>query len=148
LVSNVIGQRKEGLIGSLMRRAVSLAYLTTLPLAAVALLAPERVLAVFTSDRAVVDACVNSLRLISCGLLIIVPGQMFASAVAGTGDTPAALGIEFLATTGALLCTYGALLWLELPMEYAWLAEVLGGLSCLALGYGWLRGRAWKRLRL
>jgi hypothetical protein len=43
---------------------------------------------------------------------------------------------------------YTAALALELPLAFAWSAEVMGALLSLGLSYGWLASGRWKRLRL
>jgi MATE family multidrug resistance protein len=148
MVSNVIGQGKERMLGTLMRRTASLGYLTSLPLAAVALAWPDLILAIFTTDPTVVDGCRASLRVVACGLLVIVPCEMAINAVAGTGDTLAVLVIEILTAIAFLGAVVVALGPLGAPLAVAWLAEVGAAACCLGLAAGWLRSGRWQRLRL
>jgi hypothetical protein len=70
---------------------------------------------------------------------------MWFTAVLGTGDTPAALGIEVILT----LVTVGACYVTAIPLAGSpaliWSSLGLGWLVTLAASYGWMRSGAWSR---
>jgi Na+-driven multidrug efflux pump len=68
------------------------------------------------------------------------------TAVEGTGDTAAALGIDFLLTLVMLGVTWLAAIHLQWPIAMVWLAVPVTGLVCLAVSYGWMKAGIWKRL--
>lgn len=148
LVSNLVGQSRSREIGLLLRKTISMSVLVVLPVLAVAMVWPEHLLSIFTSDPDVIEGCVNSLRVIIGAVLVVAVSEMFVSAVAGTGDTVAAFGMELVFTACVLTWVCCAALIFELPLEYVWLAEVIGWLICLVLAYGWLRIGYWKRVRI
>jgi putative MATE family efflux protein len=148
MVSNLVGQDKIREIGVLLRKSMSLSSLVIFPFLSIALVWPEYVLSIFSSDPQIIDGCVNSLRVIVGAVVIVVAGEMFVSAVAGTGDTVATLVIEIILTTLILAWVYGAAVVFALPLEYIWLSEVIGWIICAALAYGWLKMGYWKRLHI
>ena len=145
-VSNLIGQDKASRLWTLLRRTISLCYLVTAPFIALALLFPDWVLFVFGPDAAFMEGSVAGLRVIALAVLIVIPGEIYASAVAGTGDTVAAFWIELLTSLCILAYAYFAAFSLGLPLEYIWLSEWIGWLVCATLSYAWLRGGKWRRL--
>jgi putative MATE family efflux protein len=146
MVSNLVGQGRSRRISGLLRRSISLGYLVVLPLLAVVLLFPEWVLSLFTADPGLIDTSIQSLRVITLAVAIVVPADMFLSAVAGTGDTTAALFIEIALTICVLGLAYLFALRLGMSLEMVWVAEAAGWLLCLILSSTWLRSRRWQRL--
>jgi putative MATE family efflux protein len=148
MVSNLVGQQESGKIGGLLRRAMSLSLVVVLPFLVLVLLLPEQVLSIFTSDTELIANGVNSLRVVVLAVAIVIPGEIFYSAVAGTGDTMATFVIELALTTCILAYAYVTAIRLGLPLEIVWLAEVVGWLICLTLSWGWLRAGRWRRLQV
>ena len=79
-------------------------------------------------------------------MLIAIPAQMWLTAVEGTGDTTAALGIEFVLTLVMLGFTWFAAIHFAWPMAFVWLALPITCLVCLAISYSWVKSGFWKRL--
>ena len=148
MVSNLVGQAQAMSIGALLRRTMSLSLLVVLPFVAFALLWPEYVLSIFTSDPQIMDGCVNSLRVVLLAVLVVIAAEMFVSAVAGTGDTVATLLIEVVVTVCILAWAYSAAFLFESPLEYIWLSEIIGGIVCFILAFVWLKSGLWKRLHI
>ena len=86
----------------------------------------------------------NGLRVVGLAILIAIPGEMVLSAVAGAGDTWGVLIIELLLSTCVLAFAFSAAMIFQLPLEVAWMAEVIGWLCCLSLSFAWLKSRARK----
>jgi len=147
-VSNVIGQGRAGRIGLVLRRATASTYVLVLPLAALALVWPESMLAIFTPDEAMRAASADSLRVLAVGMLAVAPGILLSAAIAGTGDTRVTLLVRLVLAIVALLFTGIVALHLELPFAFVWLAEAVGWLVCMGPAYAWLRRGEWQRLRL
>ena len=133
-------------IGRLIRALTLSAYLVTLPLVVLGLLFPNMVLSVFTSDQATIEGAVSGLRVVLLSMLLIVPSELWVAAVAGTGDTDAALVIEFFLTVGMLVTAYVAVLVVfTASLTYVWLSLPVGGLICLVLSYAWVTSGYWER---
>jgi putative MATE family efflux protein len=148
MTSNLIGQGRADRIGTLMRRTVQLSYLVMAPLLVAVLAFPEPVLSVFSSDTAFVRDILPSLLVIGIAALIAAPAETAYSAVAGTGDTRAILVFQVVITGSALSLAWYLALFLQLPLEYVWLSEVLAGALALLLSIARLRTAIWRRLRL
>ncbi len=146
MVSNLVGQAKASSIGVLLRRTMFLSLLIVSPFVLFSLIWPEYVISVFTSDPELIAGCVNSLRVVLLAVLVVIAGEMWGSAVAGTGDTVATLLIEIIVTICILSWAYAAAFLLDLPLEYVWFSEVIGWSVCFLLAFVWLKSGIWKRL--
>ena len=136
-------------IGRLIRTLTLSVYLMTLPLVVFGLLFPNVVLSVFTSDQATIEGAAHGLRLVLLAMLLVVPSELWVAAVAGTGDTDAALVIEFFLTVAVLVTAYIAVLVVfTASLTYVWLSLPIGGLICLLLSYAWVRSGYWERVRI
>jgi Na+-driven multidrug efflux pump len=80
--------------------------------------------------------------------LIAIPAEMWLIAVEGTGDTAAALGIEFVLTLVMLGLTWLAAIHLAWPLAVVWLVMPITWLIGLTASYGWMKSGFWKRLEV
>jgi putative MATE family efflux protein len=148
MVSKLIGEGKAERIGHLMREVISPAYMVTLPFMAIGFFFPDFVLSLVTSDPEMIAASRASLRVVSLGMLVVIPAEIWFVAVTGTGDTRATFAIEIVLTVATLAVSYVSALVLGLGLEYVWMSVPLASLACLALSYGWVRVGYWKRLEI
>jgi Na+-driven multidrug efflux pump len=146
MVSRVVGGERYDRIEPVVLRSTLGAALATLPIVALALLLPDWVLSVFTLDGALIDAARASLRVVALTMVAIIPSEMWRTAVLGTGDTPAALGIEVAFTLVMLAASYWTAIQLTAPLELVWGSLVLAWIVALAAAYGWMKSGAWRRL--
>jgi Na+-driven multidrug efflux pump len=145
-VSNLIGQERIEALRTLLRRTLVLGYLLLWPVVVVALITPDTFLFLFSDDPAMTDSARGALWAVALAMLLAVPGEIFYSAVTGTGDTLATLVIQLLVSICALLWAYYAALVLDLALGYIWLAEAIGWAACLLAAAIWFYGGLWKRL--
>jgi putative MATE family efflux protein len=148
MVSNLIGQDRSQAIGGLMRRAIAMTYIITLPMLILALFWPKELLALFTPTPEIIDISINGLWVIVLAVLIAVPGEMATSAVIGTGDTSVTLAIEVVGSSVALIVAYCAAFVFDMPLEYIWMSAPASWIVSLALAAYWLRSGRWRRLYL
>jgi multidrug resistance protein, MATE family len=87
LVSNLIGQGRTGDVVRLTGRATRITYIMTAPIATLALLAPDRVVALFTDNPAAPAGAAPSLRAVAIIMVLVVPAEISLAAVDGTGAT-------------------------------------------------------------
>jgi MATE family, multidrug efflux pump len=145
MVSRFVGRGRPHQIAPVIRGSTRAAALATLPMIALALWVPDWVLSVFTLDDGLIGAGMAGLRIVALGMLVVIPADMWFTAVVGTGDTPAALGIEIVLTVVMLATTYvtaitlagGALVWSSLGAA---------ALVTLVLSYAWMRSGMWRRI--
>ncbi len=148
MVSQFIGRGQARRLGVLLWRTISPSYLLTLPFAALAFLFPEALVSSFTEDQGVITGCAGGVRVVAAAMLIVIPAENWLSAVIGTGDTAAALLIEFVLTAAMVLLAYLAGFTMQLPLGYIWMSLPLSWLLCLALSYAWIRAGHWRRLEI
>jgi putative MATE family efflux protein len=147
-VSRFIGRGKESKIGLLIQVSTSAAFLATAPFVLLGLLFPSLVLSVFTSDPTIIAGSVESLRLVSLAMLIIIPAEMWYVAVSGTGDTVAALVIECLLAATMLGSAYVAAFVIGTDLAGIWMSIPISALLCGLLSYAWMKSEKWKRLEI
>jgi MATE family multidrug resistance protein len=148
LVSRYIGRNRAHRIGEVLRSTTGGAILATIPFILVALFAPQWIVSVFSSDADLLGQSNTSLRIIAVAMLIAIPAEMWFIAVEGTGDTPAALGIDFLLTLVMLGIAYVGAIHLGWSMALIWLSLPITWAVCLAVCYGWMKSGIWKRLEV
>ncbi len=148
MVSRFVGSHRAHRIDQVVRSTIGGAIVATLPFILLALLAPQWLAAMFSSQADMLAQSSASLRVIALAMLIVIPGAMWHTAVVGTGDTAAALGIELLLTLVMLGITWVAAIHLAWPMALVWLSVPITWLVCLPLSYAWMKSGIWKRLEL
>ncbi len=148
MVSRYIGRNRGHRIGELLRSTTGGAILATVPFIALALLAPQWVTGAFLPGSDLLGQSNASLRVVALAMLIAIPAQMWFTAVEGTGDTAAALGIEVVLTVVMVSLTWLAAIQFSLPLAVIWLAVPATKLVCLAASYGWMKSGIWKRLEV
>ena len=109
----------------------------TVPLVAAALAFPDTVLSIFTSAPS--NEAQATLRVACVALLVLVPAELWLSAVVGTGATGVALAIELLSSV--VIVGSAALLGLQLGLDlpYLWLSVGFGGAATLLASYLFMR---------
>src|SRR5206468_2517545 len=110
--------------------------------------APQWVVALFSDQPDLLGQSNASLRVAALAMLVAIPAHMWFTAVEGTGDTAAALGIDVALTVVMLGLTYLAAIHLAWPMGLVWLAVPIAWLVCLTASYGWMKAGIWKRLEV
>jgi putative MATE family efflux protein len=146
MVSRLIGRNWPHRIGRLLRSTIFASILATIPLIAIALFAPQWMVSVFSPESGLLAESNASLRVIALAMLVAIPGEMWFTAVEGTGDTAASLGIELVLTLVMLGFTYFAAIHLAWPMASIWFAVPIAWVVCLPISYGWVKWGLWKRL--
>ena len=109
---------------------------------------PDFVLSLVTSDQAVIESSLSSVRVVALGMLVIIPGEMWFAAVTGTGDTGAAFLIEVILAATTLGSSYIAAVVMGWELAYVWMSLPLVWLIVLTLSYAWMRAEYWKRLEI
>jgi Na+-driven multidrug efflux pump len=148
MVSRFVGRNREHRIGSVLRNTIGGAILATVPFMVVALFAPQWLVAVFSPESDLLGQSNASLRVAALAMLIVIPAEMWYTAVVGTGDTAAALGIEVVLTLVMLGLTWYSAIHLAWPMALVWMSVPISWLVCLTASYGWMRSGIWRRLEV
>jgi putative MATE family efflux protein len=148
LVSRFVGRNRSHRIAQVLKGTTGGALLATVPFILLALIVPQWLLAVFSHEAAIVGQGNASMRVVGLAMLVAIPAQMWFTAVEATGDTAAALGIDFLLTLVMLGLTYLVAIHFAWPLAVVWLAVPITWLVCLTFSYGWIKSGIWKRLEV
>lgn len=148
MVSNVIGQGREGLVLPLVKKIMTISFGFTLIFASCLWLFPETFLSIYTDDQAVVAMGLKSLRLLSCSILVMSVATICFNAVTGTGNTRINLAIEVFCVVAyivyiTLVVEYG-----HRPLHWAWASEFVYWGSLLLTTGGFLFFTKGKAVRL
>ena len=146
MVSRFVGSNRSHRISEVLRSTTGGAILATIPFIILALCVPQWLVSAFSSESDLLGQSNASLRVIGVAMLIGIPGQMWFTAVESTGDTAAALGIDFFLTLVMLGMTYFGAIHLGWPIAWIWLTVPITWLLCLGISYGWIKSGIWKRL--
>jgi multidrug resistance protein, MATE family len=144
LVSRVIGSGRPEQIRQVVRRTVAPALMLTLPFVVAILIAPELVLRIFTDDPLALEGAAPALRTVALAFFIVVPAEIWAAALFGTGDTDAALAIEVITGAAMLVAAWLAALVFGLPLAWIWASLALASATSMPLAWGWVRSGRWR----
>jgi len=145
MVSNMIGRGRQNL-ASLIREVTAASYVITLPFVALALFFPGLVLSMLDVEGATRGGGEASLRVLSLAMLVVIPAEMWAAAVIGTGDTFASFWIEAVLSVVMIGGAYLAASVLDLPLYYVWMVIPISWLVCWVLSFFWIRSGHWKKM--
>jgi MATE family multidrug resistance protein len=148
MVSRFVGRNRTNRIGDVLRSTTAGALLATVPFIILALFVPEWLVAAFSPAAELLEQSNASLRVVALAMLIAIPAQMWFTAVVGTGDTAAALGIEFVISLVMLGLTWFAAIHFGWPITAVWMAVPIACLVCLSISFGWMKSGFWRRLQI
>ena len=95
LTSRIIGEGKSDEVMSTIWKVVKNSFLCSAVLVAVVAIIPQLVLQIYTDDLALAQAAVPSVHVICIATLMGAFAMTFFEAVSGTGNTSAAMALEF-----------------------------------------------------
>jgi putative MATE family efflux protein len=144
LVSNVIGQGKENFVFVAIRRIATISLLCAFIVCILVNLFPGTILQIYTTDMALINEAIPSVRIITLSTLLMAISGVVLSGVTGTGNTRINLGIEMAAVVGYLLyCTIVVERWRS-PLHIAWLADFIYWTIIFVLSVWYLKTEKWK----
>jgi Na+-driven multidrug efflux pump len=146
VVSRLVGRQETGGISAAVHQLSRRAYLVTLPLLAVGVVGPAALLTVFATEGGDPQGAAAAVRVVALAMVVIIPGELWLAALAGTGDTDRAL----LAEMGQSVVMIGGA-WLAVTVGAgvtgAWAAVGLSGVVSLGMARSWvMRGHWTQRL--
>ncbi len=148
LVSNLIGAGHEDAVPALVRRHVWLAYSIILPFAVFFAVFPELILGVYTDIPGLMAAAMPSLWVYCTTPLLVVPGNIYFSALSGTGNTRKAFMLELVTLAVYTLYIYVTIEHLRLDVAWCWTSEHVYGSCIFLLCYAYMSRGVWKKSRI
>lgn len=148
LVSNLIGAGHEDAVLPLVRKHVWLVLSIVLPMAGLFAAFPGRVLGIYTDMPGLLAAAVPSLWVYCTTLLPTALGNIYFSAVSGTGNTRRAFVLELATLAVYTLYIYVVIEHLRIDVAWCWSSEHVYGFCIFLLCYLYMKRGAWKLSRI
>ncbi len=148
MVSNIIGQGRQDLVFSLIKKILILSVGSILILIQVNLFFPYQIASFFTEDTSLVEATVPLLRITTLALLAFSVGMILFSALSGTGKTFMALRIEIISIIFYLLFALTMAVGLQAPAVIVWLVEAFYFSLLGILSFAFLKKGKWRELKI
>lgn len=95
LTSRIIGEGKSDEVMAMLWKVVKNGALCSLVLAVITSIIPQLILQIYTDDLALAAAAVPSVYVIAVATVLGAVGMVYFEAVSGTGNTSAAMALEF-----------------------------------------------------
>ena len=95
LTSRIIGEGKSDEVMAMLWKVVKNGTICSLVLAVITSIIPQLILQIYTDDLSLAAAAVPSVYVISIATILGAIGMVYFEAVSGTGNTSAALALEF-----------------------------------------------------
>ena len=147
LTSRVIGAGHADEVMRIVFRIVFNCILCCIPLILLCAFFPITVMSIYTDDMALANAALPSIYVIFGAIIFQAVGAVTFESVSGTGNTNAALWLEF-----GILILYIAYIWMltrfTTKVEWVWTCEyIYGGLIALS-SILYIRFANWKKLKI
>jgi multidrug resistance protein, MATE family len=144
MVSALIGRGRGDQIRRLVRPVLARCYLATLPLVLTVALYPGTVLSLLAGGLPTTAGDETAVRVAALAVLIVVPAEIWLSALGGAGATDVSFALDMLWTGVFLAWTYLATS-AGLPLASLWLGVSLCAVTAMGFAYWWLRTDRWRR---
>ncbi len=144
MVSNLIGQGREGEVKELVKKIIKMSLVTTLALFAVTFISPYWLLKITTSDELLIADSIGTYYTIIAAMFLFSVSAILLSTVSGSGNTRAAMVIEFINIFIYMIYVYLCAVVMKSSIEIVWFSEIMywGMMGFLSLIY--LNNRKWK----
>ena len=106
LTSRIIGEGKSDEVMAMLRKVVLNGVLSSLVLVAIVAIIPKLVLQIYTDDLSLAAAAVPSVYVVCLATVLGAISMTFFEAVSGTGNTAAAMSLEFGVLVAYVLYVY------------------------------------------
>lgn len=146
ITSNIIGQNKHKEVFDAVKKCCVFSVSLIGLFALINVLIPETMLSIFTSDEILIRDSFGCLMVMTTAMLIFSVASVLINTVTGTGATRQALFIEVVAISVYVAYIYVVVSVLQLPVEVAWVSEIIYWLILAVMAWVYLRGRKWEKI--
>lgn len=147
LTSRVIGAGRANEVMSMLFKVTLNSLICCIPLIFISLAFPMRVMQIYTDDMALAQLAVPSIYVICGAIIFQAIGNVYFEAVSGTGNTNAALWLEF-----CVLLIYIGFIWimthLTSKVELVWICEGIYGVLITIVSFLYVRFANWQKKRI
>ncbi len=144
LVSNMIGEGRQGEVLGLVKKIILMAYGVISVIMLIFFIFPQTVLGIFTDMRDIAAAAVPALLVMTSSYLINIPANICFNAAMGTGNTKTVFVLEFIALAVYLVYCTVVITILRADIAVCWTAEHVYASMMLLLCAGYLLSRRWR----
>lgn len=143
-VSFLIGKEREKEVIPLIIKIGKLSLIGLLILISFNLIAPEKILSIYTNDLSLISDATPVLNIISVAAFFMTFGFILFNGVSGTGMTKITLVIESLVMLIYIIGIYTLVHIPGIKVEYVWTIEILYGILLGSISYAYLKSGRWK----
>jgi len=144
MVSNIIGQGREGEVLSVVMKIVRCSFAISLLLFVLLNFWPEWFLSFYGQEEDFIRDAIPVVRVVSIALLMMSFGPVWLNAVTGTGNTTVNLRIEMITLFVYVIYVYLVLEYFNLPITWGWASEWVYWLSMFSMAYFYMKSGKWK----
>jgi MATE family, multidrug efflux pump len=148
MTSNLIGQKKEDEVLSLLKKIIVLSFIITSVMVSFNGIFPSVALSITTSDPALIHDATGSFYIVCGAMILFCSSFILFNGVSGTGNTKIAMLIEIGNIFVYVLYVYICAHLLRTSVEWVWVAEVLYWLLMGVFSYIYLKSDRWKKIKL
>jgi len=144
MVSNIIGQGREGDVLELVMKIVRCSFSISLVLFLLLNFWPEWFLSFYGQSDDFIRDAIPVVRVVSIALLMMSFGPVWLNAVTGTGNTTVNLWIEIITLFVYVIYVYLVLEHFKMPITWGWASEWVYWLSMFLMAYFYMKSGRWK----
>ena len=148
MVSNIIGQGRDGEVMGLVSKIVRCSFAFALLLFLLLNFWPEWFLSFYGQSEGFIRDAKPVVRVVSIALLMMSFGPVWLNTVTGTGNTRVNLWIELITLCIYVIYVYLVLEVYRMPLTWAWASEWVYWLSMFSMAYFYMRSGKWKGTRM
>ena len=143
LTSRIIGEGKSDEVMSMLLKVVKNGVLCSAVLVIATFIVPSLVLNIYTDDTVLVAAAIPSVYVIAVATLLGAIGMVFFEAVSGTGNTTAAMALEFGVLIAYMIYVY--LMTKTSTIAAVWTSEWFYNIAMGAIAFIYIWKADWRK---
>jgi len=148
MVSNLIGQGKIHEVKLLVRKIINLSIIITSVIFAISFISPQWLLRITTSDAQLIADSMGCYFIIIGAMFLFSISVILLSTVSGSGNTKAAMVIEFINIFIYMIYVYLCAVVYNSSIEWVWFSEIIYWVLMGALSALYLTTRKWQHQKI
>ncbi len=148
MVSNLIGQDKIHEVKMLIKKIINLSLITTALIFAISFISPQWLLRITTSDSKLIEDAMGCYYIIIGAMFLFSISVILLSAVSGSGNTKAAMVIEFFNIIIYMIYVYLCAVVYKSSIETVWFSEIIYWVLMGVFSAVYLTTRQWKPVKI
>ena len=148
LVSNLIGQKRDYKVLTLVKRVIILSIVSTFVLGLLSLIFGEEIIGFYTNDELLIINALPTLKIINLTMFFFCVAFILFNAVSGTGNTKMSLLIEASTISIYLVAAYLVAIKFEASLPVVWCSEFIYFALLGAFSLWYLRKGNWRKLKI